>query len=126
MHKPAAATLPSSQQFPQLPFTVQDSWSPILFSGVKQIQNKLVRSFSYFTSSQKTEVCERFNLKITTVLFLVIGSVNFRAGKNLYITKSFLFKNQNIFFLFLKNLRQNGQLTLKQPYLRSPQTEGSR
>ena len=81
MHKPAAATLPSSQQFPQLPFTVQDSWSPILFSGVKQIQNKLVRSFSYFTSSQKTEVCERFNLKITTVLFLVIGSVNFRAGK---------------------------------------------
>lgn len=83
MHKPAAATLPSSQQFPQLPPTVQDSWSPILFSGVKQIQNKLVRSFSYFTSSQKTEVCERFDLKRTTVCFLLLftGSVNFRAGK---------------------------------------------
>lgn len=30
----------------------------ILFSGVKQIQNKLVGKFSHFTSSQKTEVAK--------------------------------------------------------------------
>lgn len=40
----------------------------ILFSGVKQIQNKLVRSFSYFTSSRKKEVCGRFNIKGTAVV----------------------------------------------------------
>lgn len=82
----------------------------ILFSGVKQIQNKLVRSFSYFTSSRKKEVCGRFNIKGTAVVvffFLIFPHriSKFQSWKKLYITQSFLFDNQNIFFSFLKNLR---------------------
>lgn len=63
-----AQTLPSSQQFPNWLLLYRIPGGSILFSGVKQIQNKLVRSFSYFTSSRKKEVCGRFNIKGTAVV----------------------------------------------------------
>lgn len=82
MHKPAAATFPGSQQFPNCLLLCGIPGCPILFSGVKQIQNKLVGRFSHFTSSQKTEVPKvQYKMDITT-FFWFTESVNFRAGKN--------------------------------------------
>ena len=56
-------TLPSSQQFPQLAFTVQDPWrfNSVFWSqaNTKQVGEK----FQLFHFLQKKEVCGRFNIK---------------------------------------------------------------
>lgn len=82
-----AQTLPSSWQFPQLPFTVQDPWrfNSVFWSqtNTKQVGEK----FQLFHFLQKKDVCGRFNIKGTAVLFCFLiffptGSINLRVGKN--------------------------------------------
>ena len=82
-----AQTLPSSWQFPQMPFTVQDPWrfNSVFWSqtNTKQVGEK----FQLFHFLQKKDVCGRFNIKGTAVLFCFLiffptGSINLRVGKN--------------------------------------------